>query len=130
MHISNCFVMHESFVRIRFVTLLGHNRTVGLCTQNKNKDNNKKKAQVLTWKAHNDGKNHDSPQAAEYTMGEKITTVEAQGQRPLALLSSPHAAVTMEATTSLSLSLSLYLCARAIQLTLQNVSTTYLKCVP
>ena len=62
--------------------------------------------QVLTWKTHNDGKNHGSPQAVEYTVGEKITTVETQGQRPLALLSSPHAAVTMEATTSLSLTLS------------------------
>ena len=43
---------------------------------------------MLTWETHNDGKNHGIPQAAEYTMGEKITTVEAQGQRPLALLSS------------------------------------------
>ena len=40
--------------------------------------------QVLTWKTHNDGKNHGSPQAAEYTMRETITTMEAQGQRPLA----------------------------------------------
>ena len=62
-------------------------------------------------------------------MGEKITTAEAQGQRPLALLSSPHAAVTMEATTCLSLSLTLYLCTRAIQPTLQNVTTTT-QCVP
>ena len=84
-----------------------------------------KRTQVLTWKTHNDGKNHGSPQAAEYTMGEKITTVKAQGQRPLALLSSPHAAVTMEATTSLSLSLSpsltLSLCTRAIQLLYKSV---------
>ena len=80
---------------------------------------------MLTWKTHNDGKNHDSPLTAEYTMGEKITTVEAQGQRPLALLSSPHAVVTMEATTSVSLSVSLtvYLYTHAIQLTLQNITT-------
>ena len=55
----------------------------------------------------NVGKNHDSPQTAEYTICERNITVEAQGQRPLALLPSPHAAVTMEATTSLSLSLPL-----------------------
>ena len=33
---------------------------------------------------HNDGKNHGNPQAAKYTMREKITAMEAQGQRPLA----------------------------------------------
>ena len=78
---------------------------------------------MLTWKTHNDGKNHGSPQAAEYTMGEKITTVEAQGQRPLALLSSPHAAVTMEATTSLSLSLSLTLSLRT------RYTTYFTRCI-
>ena len=40
---------------------------------------------ILTWKTHNGGKNHGSPQTAEYTMRETITTMEAQGQRPLAL---------------------------------------------
>ena len=59
---------------------------------------------MLPWKTHNSGKTHGSPQAAEYTMREKITAMEAQGQRPLAPPSSPHAAVTVEATTSLSLS--------------------------
>ena len=46
--------------------------------------------------------------------------MEAQGQQPLALLPSPHAAVTNGGNyLSLSLSLTLYLCTRAIQLTLQ-----------
>ena len=39
-------------------------------------------------------KNHGSPQTEEYTICERNTTVEAQGQRPLALLLSPHVAVT------------------------------------
>ena len=47
-------------------------------------------------------------------MREKITTMETHGQRPLAPLSSPHAAVTMEATSSFSLSLSRYTSAHAL----------------
>ena len=39
---------------------------------------------MLTWKTHNDGKNHGNPQVAKYTMREKITAMEAQGKRPLA----------------------------------------------
>ena len=53
------------------------------------------------------GKNHASPQTAEYTMREKITTMGAQGQRPFAPpSSSPHAAVTRWRQLPLSLSLS------------------------
>ena len=51
---------------------------------------------MLTWKPKG-GKNHDSPQIAEYTMGEEYNNEDTP----------PHTAVTVEATTSLSLSLSL-----------------------
>ena len=55
--------------------------------------------------------------------------MEAQGQRPLALLPSPHAAVTNGGNyLSLSLSLTLYLCTRAIQLTLQMYQQLHKVC--
>ena len=73
---------------------------------------------MLTWKTHNDGKNHGNPQAAKYTMREKITAMEAQGQRPLA----PPLFATRDGYNggnylflSLSLSHTLYLWTHTIQ---------------
>ena len=62
---------------------------------------------MLTWKTHNDGKNHGNPQAAKiHYEREDYSNGSTKGNDLLHPLSSPHAAVTMEATTSLSLSLS------------------------
>ena len=77
---------------------------------------------MLTWKNHNDGKNHGSPQAAEYTMREKVTMEETQRQRPLAPLLR-NTTVTMGATTSFSLSLSIH-SFRSVHIQLQKCSTT------
>ena len=62
---------------------------------------------ILTWKTHNGGKNHDSPQTAKCTMMRRLQTMGAQGRQPLVSpLPLPHAAATIEeATTSLSLTL-------------------------
>ena len=61
----------------------------------------------ITWKTHNDGKNHDSPRAAEYTIKEEYNVEEqTQRQRPLvSFLTTRGGDYKMEATTSLSLSL-------------------------
>ena len=84
---------------------------------NKKRDN----TQVLTWKP-KCGKNHGSPQTAEYTMGEEYNN-------DLLSSSSPHVAVTVEATTSHSLSptlsLTRCLCTHALYNYLQKCSTTY-----
>ena len=64
---------------------------------------------MLTWKTHNDGKNHDNPQAAKiHYEREDYINGSTKGNELLHPLSSPHTAVTMEATTSLSLSRSIF----------------------
>ena len=74
---------------------------------------------MLTWKTHNDGENHGNPQASKYTMREKITAMEAQGQQPLAPpLFATRGGYNGGNYLFLSLSLTLYLCTRAIQLIL------------
>ena len=45
----------------------------------------KEGTQMLTWKP-KCGKNHGSPQTAEYTMGEEYNNEDTQRQRPLAPL--------------------------------------------
>ena len=64
--------------------------------------------QHVTWKTHNGGKNHDSPQAVNnITIREEYTVEETQRQRPLVLfLATRGGGYTEEATTSLSISLS------------------------
>ena len=75
----------------------------------KYKVENETMTQRLTWKTHNGGKNHDSPQAAEYTIGEEYNVVKTQRQRPLVHFFTTHGGgYKMEATTSLSLSHALY----------------------
>ena len=59
---------------------------------------------MLTWKTRI-GKNHDSPQTAEIHYESKVTTRRGTEATTSLSPSSPHAAVTVEATTSLSLSL-------------------------
>ena len=73
---------------------------------------NNVETQNVTWKTHNGGKNHDSPQAVNnITIREEYTVEETQRQRPLVLfLATRGGGYTEEATTSLSLSLSLSLC--------------------
>ena len=73
-------------------------------TQNRNDV----ETQDVTWKTHNGGKNHDSPQVVNNTtIREEYTVEETQRQRPLVLfLTTRGGGYTEEATTSLSLSLS------------------------
>ena len=67
------------------------------------------KTQDITWKTHKGGKNHDSPQAVKYTIGKRNTmTQKTQRQQPLVFFfASRGGGYTVEAMTSLSLSLSL-----------------------
>ena len=75
---------------------------------------------TLTWKTHNGGKNHDSPQTAKCTMMKRLQTMGAQGQRSLVSpLPLPHAAVT----TRRQLPLSLSLLSLSVQLTLYKKIT-------
>ena len=69
----------------------------------------KVETQDITWKTHNDGKNHGSPRAAEYTIREEYNDEEnTQRQQPLVLFFTTRGGgYKMEATTSLSLSMSL-----------------------
>ena len=85
--------------------------------------------QDVTWKTHNDGKNHDSPQAVNNTtIREEYTVEEAQRQRPLVpFLATRGGGYNEEATTSLSLSLTL---SHALYTSLYNCSTTTHKAVP
>ena len=64
---------------------------------------------MLMWKTRI-GKNHGSPQTAEIHYESKVTTMGCVEAMTSCTPSSPHAAVTVEATTSLSLSLSLSRC--------------------
>ena len=63
--------------------------------------------QILTWKP-KCGKNHGSPQTAEYTM-ERNTTRRIHIGNDLLSSSSPHATVVVEAMTSHTLTLTLSL---------------------
>ena len=74
---------------------------------------------ILAWKTHNSGKNHDSPWAAEYTIREEYNVEEnTQRQRALVLFFTTRGGgYKMEATTSLSLSLSV---TRFVQLFYNN----------
>ena len=65
----------------------------------------KETTQMLTWETHNDGKNHESPQTAEIHYESKVTTMRCKEATTSCSSSSPHAAVTIEATSSLSLTL-------------------------
>ena len=78
----------------------------------------KRRHRILTWKTHYGGKNHGSPQTAEYTMMRRIQRWEHKGNDLLHPLSSPHVAVTTR--RQLPLSLSLTLCTT----TLYQISTT------
>ena len=82
--------------------MLGHNQAVGLYTQKKN--SNEEMTQMLTWKTRI-GKNHGSPQTAEIHYESKVTTMRCTEATTSCSPSSPHAAVTIEATSSLSLTL-------------------------
>ena len=62
---------------------------------------------ILTWKTHNSGKNHGSPQTAEYTMMRRLQRWEHKGKDLLHPLSSPHATVTTRRQLPLSLPLSI-----------------------
>ena len=66
----------------------------------------KVETQDITWKTHNDGENHDSPRAAEYTIREEYNDEEnTQRQRPLVFFFTTRGGgYKMEAATSLSLS--------------------------
>ena len=70
----------------------------------------KVETQDITWKTHNDGKNHDNPRAAEYTIREEYNDEEnTQRQRPFVFFFTTRGGgYKMEATTSLSLSHTLY----------------------
>mgnify|MGYP006973849238 CR=1 FL=1 len=70
---------------------------------------NNVETQDVTWKTHNGGKNHGSPQAVNNTtIREEYTVEEAQRQRPLVpFLATRGGGYNEKATTSLSLSLSL-----------------------
>ena len=69
-------------------------------TQNRNNV----ETQDVTWKTHNGGKNHESPQAVKQSLYErKYNFEETQRQRPLVLfLATSGDGYTEEATTSLS----------------------------
>ena len=69
---------------------------------------NNVETQNVTWKTHNGGKNHDSPQAVKCTM-RKVYNVEEEhrGNDLLSSSPSPHAAVTTRRQQPLALSLSL-----------------------
>ena len=99
------------------------------------KSTRKEMTQMLSWKIPTIvGKNHDSPQAAEYTMGKEYNNGDTQRQLPLAPVPR-HTAVTMEATTSFSLSLSLSLSitihsyTHAVQLTIMFHTLSKVSCV-
>ena len=67
--------------------------------------------QGITWKTHNGGKNHDSPQAVNnhYMRGNTMTQ-KTQRQQPLgSFFATRGGGYTVEATTSLSLSLTVAL---------------------
>ena len=83
---------------------------------------NNVETQDVTWKTHNGGKNHDSPQAVNNTtIGEEYTVEETQRQPPLVLfLATRGGGYTEEATTSLSLSHAL---SRSVQELLNDTTT-------
>ena len=73
----------------------------------KDKTGIKRRHRILTWKTHNSGKNHGSPQTAEYTMMRRLQRWEHKGKDLLHPLSSPHATVTTRRQLPLSLPLSI-----------------------
>ena len=80
----------------------------------------KEGTQMLTWKP-KCGKNHGSPQTAEYTMGEEYNNEDTQRQRPLVLRHTRRLQLRQRPHT-LSLTLSLY--TRAIQLLTKSATTS------
>ena len=100
--------------------VLGHNQAVGLYTENR-KSAMKEMTQMLTWKP-KCGKNHGSPQTAEYTMGEEYNNEDIQRQRPLVLFFATRGGYSWGNDLSLSLTLSLY--TRTIQLLTTIISYT------
>ena len=89
---------------------------------------NNSETQDITWKTHNSGKNHDSPQAVEYTIWEEYNVEEKhRGNDPLSS-SSPHARrrYKMEATTSLSLSIYLSLLHALYNFLYNNIHVAYI----
>ena len=65
----------------------------------------KVETQDITWKTHNGGKNHGSPRAAEYTIGEEYNSGSARATTSSTSPFATRGSYKMEATTSLSLSL-------------------------
>ena len=82
----------------------------------------KVETQGITWKTHYGGKNHDSPQAVEYTIREEYNSGSARATTSSTSPFATRGGYKMEATTSLSLSPSL--CTCAIQPLYKYVTTT------
>ena len=79
----------------------------------------------LTWKTHNGGKNHGSPQTAENdTIGEEYKIKETQRQRPLVLFLC-HTRRLQRGGNYLSVSLSLTLCTATLFSKYQELTTTF-----
>ena len=73
----------NNLIGIASLTSSATTESVGLYTENR-KSAMKEMTQMLMWKP-KCGKNHGSPQTAEYTMGEEYNYEDTQRQRPLVL---------------------------------------------
>ena len=101
----------EHVDRNRSTSSFGHNRTLEVYTKSKvQKTVSNVETQDITWKTHNGGKNHDSPQAVNnHYMRGNTESKRAQRQQPLSSSSPRAAAVTRWRQRPLYLSLSLSL---------------------
>ena len=115
------------FYKIRFPSSFGHNRTEGVCT--KYTENRKCKwteTQGITWKTHNGGKNHDSHQAAKNTVRKEYNSGSARATTSsTSLFATRGGGYKMEATTSLTLSLSLSVCVTCSVQLFYNIQQPY-----
>ena len=94
----------------------------------KQKNNNKRDDTSVNVENPQCGKNHGSPQTAEYTKGEEYNSEDTQRQRPLVLFFATRGSYNegndLTHTHTHSLSLTLSLCTRTIQLLYKSVTTT------
>ena len=67
-HTDNRMLYTEGDVRIQFTSPFGHNRMRMYARNQMQKMESNVETQNITWKTHNGGKNHDSPQAVKYTI--------------------------------------------------------------
>ena len=93
-----------------------------LCTENRKSTNGRENTQILTWKPKMWEKPRQ-PTSCRNTLWGRYRKLKKHRGNDLTLLPSPHGGYN-EATTSVSLSLSLSLCTRAIQLLTKNATTT------